>query len=1047
MLREIYILSAILIIALSTLWSQEELIIDSKTFGAIEARDIGPAVMSGRVATLDVVNNDRCIIYVGAASGGVWKSINGGISFKPIFDKYTQSIGNIAIDQAHPDTVWVGTGEPWVRNSVSVGNGVFKTTDGGENWTYAGLPNSERISKIVINSSNPDIVYVGVLGKLWSDSDERGVYMTMDGGQTWEKILYINEKTGCADLAIDPQNPNVIYAAMWEFRRLPYFFKSGGPGSSLYKTEDGGKTWSKITNGFPEGELGRIAIAVAPSKPNIIYTTVEAKNGGIFRSTDYGNNWTLMSTNPVVLQRPFYFSLLAVDPKDCNRVYRPGFSLAYSEDSGKSWNSTGEGVHSDYHAIWIDPKDPSYILVGTDGGVYESLDRGGTWAFFLNLPLSQFYHVSYDMERPYNVYGGLQDNGSWMGPSESPGGIENKDWDNVGFGDGFYAFPDPADKDIVYSQWQGGNIVRYHKSLQQPKMIKVFPKKGEPDYRWNWNTPFVAGAKSKALLVGSQFVFKSTDKGESWKKISPDLTTNDPEKQKQNETGGLTLDNSTAENHCTIYSISESPLDEKIIWAGTDDGNLQVTRDGGQNWVNVVKNIPGLPPNTWCMCVSAGNFSKGTAYSAFSGYQTGDMSLYVYKTTDYGNTWSSITNDAVKGFARVIREDLVNPNLLFLGTEFGLFLTVDGGKHWAQFTGNLPNVPVYDLAIHPREGDLIIATHGRGIMIIDDISPLRAFTPEALNADLFIFPSRPLEIKIPRSEQSFPGGQEYVGRNPSSAASITYYMKKRHVFGDLNVEIFGPDGKLLTKMPAGTYKGLNRIKWAMRMKPPKVAPSPSLAGQALFGPMVPEGKYTYKITKGEKVYEGSFTLVPDARDPYTKADRDLQYATVMKLYKMQADLAYTAEAVEDLRNQSDKRRTDMDSSTALALTLKEFSRRLDSLHNSLMIKYVGAGLTSEERLREKVVDLYGAVSNFSGRPTQSQLDLAQKLSDEILQVDKFFNNIVDRELPSINQQLQSINLVPLKLISRDEFNKKESGEGGGKLIRRITANPSIFMLP
>jgi photosystem II stability/assembly factor-like uncharacterized protein len=1045
MLRKFYISFLMIVMIYGVLWSQGEITIDSRTFGAIEARDIGPAVMSGRVSSIDAVNNDRRIIYIGAASGGLWKSVNGGTSFKPIFDKYNQSIGNIAIDQAHPDTVWVGTGEPWVRNSVSVGDGIYKTTDGGDNWEFLGLPNSERISKIVINPSDPSNVFVGVLGKLWSDSDERGVYVTKDGGKTWNKVLYVNEKTGCADIAIDPQNPKIIYAAMWEFRRLPYFFKSGGPGSSLYKSEDGGKTWNKITKGFPDGELGRIAIAIAPSKTNIVYVTVEAEKGGFYRSSDYGNNWTLMSTNPVLVQRPFYFSLLAVDPKDYNRIYRPGFALAYSEDSGKSWSSTGDGVHSDYHAIWIAPNEPNYILLGTDGGVYASQDRGATWNFFLNLPLSQFYHISYDMERPYNVYGGLQDNGSWMGPSQSPGGIENKDWKNVGFGDGFYAFPDPTDKDIVYSQWQGGNIARFHKSLFQSKMIKAFPHKGEPDYRWNWNTPFIVGAKSKALFVGSQFLLKSTDKGESWKRISPDLTTNNLAKEKQNESGGLTLDNSTAENHCTIFSISESPIDDKVIWAGTDDGNLQVTKDGGKTWKNVVKNIPGLPPETWCMCISAGNFSAATAFAAFSGHQTGDTNHYVFGTTDYGQTWRSISGNGMRGFARVIRQDLVKPDLLFLGTEFGLYISIDSGKHWAQFTGNLPSVPVFDIAIHPREGDLILATHGRGVMIIDDISPFRAITPDALNSDLYIFPSRPLQIKIPRGEQTFPGGQEYVGSNPTSSATITYYMKKRHVLGDLNVEVFGPDGKLLTKMPGGNYKGLNRVKWAMRMKPPKVAPSPSLAGQALFGPMVPEGTYTFKITKGDKVYNGSFKLIPDQSEPYSKADRDLQYKTMMKLYNMQADLAYTAETVDDLRKQIDDRSTKLDSMTSLGKTLRELSHRLDSLHNSMMVKYVGAGLTSEERLRERVVGLYGNVSNYGGAPTRSQIDLTGKLESEIKDVDVYFKNITDKEISTINSQLQSVKVEPLKKMTREEFDKKEeSGGSAGKPLWHILRFPLIL---
>jgi hypothetical protein len=401
----------------------------------------------------------------------------------------------------------------------------------------------------------------------------------------------------------------------------------------------------------------------------------------------------------------------------------------------------------------------------------------------------------------------------------------------------------------------------------------------------------------------------------------------------------------------------------------------------------------------------------------------------------------------MRGFARVIRQDLVNPKLLFLGTEFGLFISIDGGKRWAQFTGNLPNVPVYDLAIHPREGDLILATHGRGIMIIDDISPLRAITLEALNADLYIFPSRPLEVTIPRDEQSFPGGQEYVGSNPTSSATITYYMKKRHVMGDLSVEVFDPDGKLLSKMPGGTYKGLNRVKWAMRMKPPKVAPSPSLAGQALFGPMVPEGTYTFRITKGDKVYDGSFKLVPNPADPYTKADRDLQYKTMMKLYNMQADLAYTAEAIADMRDQADDRHAKLDSTRSLGKTLRQLSRRLDSLHSSVMVKYIGAGLTSEERLRERVVDLYGGVSNYGGPPTQSQIDLTGKLEGEIKAVDAYFRNITDKELSGINQQLQSAKAEPLKMMTKEEFDKKEeSGGGGGKLLRRVLRSPLFFNL-
>jgi photosystem II stability/assembly factor-like uncharacterized protein len=1021
----------ILLFPNASLFSQEQITIDSRTFGAIEARHIGPAAMSGRISALAVVDADPRVIYVGAASGGVWKSTNAGVTFKPVFDKHTQSIGGLAIDQARPDTVWVGTGEPWVRNSVSVGTGIYKTTDAGETWTHVGLPNSERINKIIINPQSPDTVYVAVLGKLWSDSKERGVYRTSDGGKIWENVLSVNERTGCSDIAMDPQDPNTIYAAMWEFRRKPWAFTSGGPGSGLYKSADGGKTWKKLATGLPEGELGRIAIAVAPSKPSVVYATVEAKKSGAYRSTDRGESWSLMSAYPLVLMRPFYFSLVAVDPQDHNRVYKPGLILGISSDSAKSWATVG-GMHSDLHAIWIDPKQPSHILIGTDGGVYATFDRGSNWQFFGNLPVSQFYHIAFDLERPYNVYGGLQDNGSWMGPSQGPGGIKNKDWRNVGSGDGFNAFPDPGDRDIVYWQYQGGNMMRKHKSTGQTKEIRPYPGAGDPKYRWNWNTPIVFGAKSGALYLGAQFLFRSTDKGESWQRISSDLTTNDPEKQKQEESGGLTIDNSTAENHCTIFTISESPRDAKVVWAGTDDGNLQVTRDGGKTWKNVVENIPNLPANSWCMSVHASTHQVGTAYAAFSGHQTGDMSSYVLKTTDFGQTWTSLATSEVKGFARVIRDDLVNPNLLFLGTELGLFVSVDGGKQWAQFTGNLPNVPIYDLAVHPRDGDLILATHGRGVMIIDDISPLRTITPQVLNSDLFIFPMRPFEIRVPVSEQSFPGSQEFVGDNPPEAATITYYLKDRHIFGDLKVEIYSPEGKLLTTLPGGKRKGVNRVNWAMRMKPPRVAPSPTLAGRALFGPMVPEGKYTYKIIKQSQTYTGSFTLVPDPREPYSKADRQLRQKTVMKLYDMQADLAYTSEAVADMRSQANDRAAKIDSADNAARALHSYAAVLDSLHKTLVASRTGSMFTGEERLKERIIDLYGAASSYGGRPTESQLDRVGVLEKEMKNAQGSFEKMVGAQLEALNTQMQSKNLPQLKLLTREEHDKRQSRESAGR---------------
>lgn len=1002
-----------------------EVKIDSNTFGAIQARSIGPAAMSGRIMAIDAVINEPRIIYVGAASGGVWKSINGGTTFKPVFDKYTQSIGAIAIDQDHPETVWVGTGESDTRNSSSVGTGIYKTTDGGENWQLMGLEKSERISKIVIDPKNSETVYVAVPGHLWDANEDRGLYKTVDGGKTWQKILYANADTGCADVVIDPQEPKILYASLWQFRRKPYFFTSGGPGSGLYRSMDGGKNWTKLTNGLPPGDLGRIALSIAPSRPSVLYANVEANKTALYRSEDMGSSWTRVSTDFNIQVRPFYFSDLLVDPKDYNRVYKPGYYLSVSADGGQSFSPLAELAHPDHHALWIDPSNPFHLLLGTDGGVYTSFDRGKTWRFLRNLPISQFYHVNHDMENPYNVYGGLQDNGSWMGPSQSTNGVENKDWRNVGFGDGFHVWADPADDDIIYAEFQGGKIIRHHKSTGEFKEIGPSAKEGQPKLRFNWNTPIEISEKNPATLyVGAQYVYRSTNRGESWEQISKDLTTNDPAKQKQEESGGLTIDNSTAENHCTIFTISASPLNENLIWAGTDDGNVQLTRDEGKTWTNVVGNLPALPRNNWVSSVEASFHDPATAYATFDGHQTGDMKTYVYKTTDYGATWTSITTEALKGFAHVIREDRVNPNLLFVGTEFGLFLTIDGGKQWAQFTGNLPNVSVRDLAIHPRESDLIIGTHGRGIYIVDDITPLRKINRDILESKLAFLETRAAQIRFPRFSQDFPGQDEFVGSNLPEAAMITYYLKERHMFGDLKIEIFDSTGKLVTSVPGGKRKGINRVPWYMRLKPPKTAPSPQLAGGALFGPTLPEGTYTVKLLKGEETYSTQITLHPDPTIPHSAEDRKLQNETTMKLYQMQERLAFIADLVTDARDQAKARAEKLSKGDGLAKSLRTFADKLDTLHKTLVATKEGF-ITGEEQLREKVVELYLFVSNFAGRPTDSQLARLGVLEKEIEKANAAYEEIIGKELQSLNSRLKNKRLDPIGVMTKEEWEKKQ----------------------
>ncbi len=999
--------------------------IDSGTFGAIEARSIGPATMSGRIEAIDAVHTDPRIVYVGAASGGVWKSINGGTTFKPVFDKYSQSIGAIAIDQAHPATVWVGTGESDTRNSSSIGTGIYKSTDAGENWQLMGLEKSERIARIAVDPKNSNTVYVAVPGHLWDANEDRGLYKTFDGGKTWQKILYINADTGCSDVVLDPQDPQKIYAATWQFRRNPYFFTSGGPGSGIHKSTDGGKTWTKLTKGLPSGDFGRIALAIAPSKTDVLYATVETKKTALYRSQDAGANWTKMSTEINVQVRPFYFSHLNVDPKDHNRVYKPGFMLTMSADGGETFTTLGQTTHSDHHALYINPIQTTNLILGTDGGIYVSWDRGRNWHFMRNLPVSQFYHVNFDMDMPYNVYGGLQDNGSWMGPSQSINGIQNKDWRNVGFGDGFHVWADPLDKNVVYSEFQGGKILRYDKLTGDLKEIAPYAKQGQPKLRFNWNTPIEIGEKNpKAIYVGAQYVFRSTNKGESWEQISPDLTTNDKEKQRQEDSGGITIDNSTAENHCTVFTISVSPVDENLIWAGTDDGNLQITRDGGKMWANVVKKIEGLPANTWVSSVEASRHNPAVAYVTFDGHQTGDMKTYVSKTTDYGQTWKSLVTDTFKGYARVIREDIVNPNVLFVGTELGLFLTIDGGQQWAQFTGNFPPVPVHDLAIHPREHDLIVGTHGRGIYIVDDISPLRQINEKILESKVAFLETRPAQIRFPRFAQDFPGDDEFVGSNTPEAAWITYYLKDRHMMGDMKLEIYDTQGKFISSLPGGKRKGINRVPWYMRLKPPKVAPSPQLGYGAMVGPTVPDGTYKVKLIKGTETFESQIKLDPDPTVSYSAEDRKIQFETSMKLYQMQERLAFLADQITGVRDQAKDRAGKLKKGDELAKALTGFANRLDALHKSIVATKEG-WLTGEEQLREKVVELYLFVSLHAGRPTESQIGKLSVLNAELDQANAKYESIISKELDNLNKRLAAKKLEPIKLMTKEEWDKKQ----------------------
>lgn len=1007
-----------------------EPLFDSHVFGDLEARAIGPATMGGRVAALDSVwEGSRQTIYVGSASGGVWKSVNGGTQFKAVFEDHTQSIGAIAIDRRDPKIVWVGTGEPWTRNSVSVGTGIFKSTDAGDSWNHVGLPDSERISKILIHPSDSDTVFVCVTGHLWNANQERGVYKTADGGKTWERILFVDENTGCGDLALDPQEPKHLYAGMWQFRRYPYFFESGGPGSGLYKSDDGGKSWRKIKSGLPEGTLGRIAVAVAPSRPSVVYATIESENTAMYRSDDLGETWRRMGTTSNVESRPFYFSLIVVDPVDHNRVYKPATFTSVSTDAGQTWNSLGGSLHPDHHALWIDPHNIDHLLIGTDGGIYRSNDRGMNWSFLQALPISQFYHVSYDMQDPYYVYGGLQDNGTWMGPSSTPSGIQNKHWDNIGFGDGFCAHVDQQDPDYIYVEWQGGRIQRFRRSLMESKDIQPLPGPGEPKYRFNWNAPIALSSTQKDIVyIGGQFLFRTRDRGESWEKISPDLTTNDPEKQKQIESGGVTPDNSTAENHCTIYAIAESPLNPKVIWAGTDDGNLQITRDGGATWTNVVKNVPGVPPFTWVSFVEAGRHNEGAAYVTFDGHRTGDMKPYVFKTTDYGATWKPLAGGDMEGYALCVREDLLNPDLLFVGTEFGLFVSLDGGGHWARFKNKLPKVAIAHMAIHPREHDLILATHGRGIYIIDDITPLRSLTPGLLSSEVAVISGRPSVLRLPAGTQEFAGDDEFVGANPPSGGQITYYLKKRHMFGDLKLDVLDAQGTVIATLPGGKRRGLNRVSWNARLKGPKVAPAATLVPDqwSFVGPQVAEGAYKVRLTKADQTYEGQVVLAADPRADYTAADRALQDKTVLALYRMVERLTYVVDSLVDLQTQLKDRLAKAPKESEAATALQQYWDDLEAFRKTLVATRKGGFIAGEEQLREHVTGLYGAVNGYEGKPTMSQIRRMEALESDLAAAEKKYDTLTAAPLTAANQKTAAASLPQLVKLTREKWQEQEN---------------------
>ncbi|MFC4723558.1 hypothetical protein ACFO5O_14575 [Geojedonia litorea] len=809
--------------------------IDFSNLENLKIRSIGPANMSGRITAIDVVEINPKIIYVGAASGGVWKSENGGSSWNPIFDDQpTQNIGAIAIQQSNPKVIWVGTGEGNPRNSMNLGMGVFKSNDGGKTWQHMGLEGTKTIHRIIVDPNNPNTIYVGAMGDPFTPNEHRGLYKTIDGGLTWKRILSSNNKTGVADLVMDRQNPNKLFAALYEHRRTPYYFTSGGPGSGLFMTLDAGETWQQIdeTNGIPAGELGRIGIAIAPSDSNRVYAKVEAKKNALYRSDDAGTTWYLVNEDPKFTNnRPFYFQDVAVDSKNPDRLYNIYQPLSVSYDGGKTFDPTPmipadetKGIHADFHAFWVNPIDPEHFIIGGDGGLGITYDHGKSWYFPETIPVAQFYQINVDNDMPYNVYGGMQDNGNWSGPGYTwkRGGIRTLYWQYLVGGDGFYISPDRENSRFGYGTSQNGNIYRYDKLTGYYVSIQPPAPNVSTRLRFNWNAGFAQDPwDTNTAYYGSQFVHITHDKGQTWDIISPDLTTNNPEHQKA-DYGGLTLDVSGAEIYNSILTIAPSPVDQNVIWAGTDDGQIQLTKDKGKTWVNLTTNVKGMPKEAWIARIKASDYSAGTVWMVVNNYRKGDYNPYLFKTENYGQTWTLMADkNKVKGYALAAIQDPIEPNLVFLGTENGLWMSFDKGISWTQVQNGFPSVSTMDLTIQERESALIIGTFGRAIWILDDLLSLREIAGNRIKKGITALPvNDAVQVK---GLFIAPPGNIWTGFHTTFEGENRVFQKTEIPFylneipdstSIVNAEIYDKEQRLINTIDhKNLVKGLNYIVW------------------------------------------------------------------------------------------------------------------------------------------------------------------------------------------------------------------------------------------
>jgi len=997
-------------------------------FHGIKPRNIGPAGMSGRVTAIATDPRNYDILYIGTASGGLWKSMNAGTTFTPVFDnENVASIGALAVDPLRPDIVWAGTGEGNPRNSVTGGYGIYKSLDGGKTWKLMGLKETRHIHRIVINPVNSDIVYAGALGSPWGPGNDRGLYRTTNGGETWEKILFTCETCGVADLVIDPQNPDKLLAGMWNHQRWPWFFNSGGPGSGIYMTLDGGRNFTRLTDGLPQ-ETGRTGIAIARSRPDYIYAYVESKPSAIYRSTDGGFTWEKRAERGIGT-RPFYYAEIYVDPKNENRVYTLFSGINMSEDGGLTFPvSVAGNVHLDHHAWWINPENPSHMIDGNDGGMAITYDRGKNWRHITNLPVGQFYHVNVDMERPYRVYGGMQDNGSWAGPAYSwySGGLINEFWDFLIGGDGFDAMPVPGDPRYCYAQSQGGALRLIDILTGYTKNIRPTAAQGER-LRFNWNAALAQDPfDNNTIYFGSQFIHKSTDRGDSWEKISPDLTTNDPEKQNQSRSGGLTPDVTGAENHCTIITISTSKISKGLIWAGTDDGNVQYTNDGGKSWINVTENIKGAPKKAWIPQVTASVHNPAEAFVVLNNYRMGDYSAYLYHTSNYGKTWQRLIDDSdVWGYVICFVQDIEEPRLMFAGTEYGLYVSFDRGENWNRWTSGYPTVSTYDMVIHPRENDLIIGTFGRSVWIIDDIAPLRELAKsnvKLLSQPLVSFNS---PSSVMASTKNLPGyyyhgDAEYFGTNRQIASMLTYYLANDPE-EKVKVEITDENNNVIRSMELEGKKGFNRAYWRFDINPLPSAGSLQRTNQTssessdrlqrLSGISVIPGEYKINMSYKNSVSTSKAVAESDPRKELPdisamKQNRKRGYEIAEKINRLNTGYQKFSECGQLIAKADEM----------IAKNLA-FAKEVRDFHNPFRTKYQEA----ERKLSGRDDGLFMKINRYrilfttERALTEEQEKSIDESNVSIEQAFRIIDDFINTDLPEYQKQISS-RMIPADLL-------------------------------